>query len=309
VSDEAGDIPPEFAKLVASIEREPVDEAAMAAITKESGFTRIALGLLIEAASYVLVGANTRTMEKWDRDHAAVGGNMVRLSKLLDAIMDQTTQQRRETGVLLARCAWETTVSVRFLMANFSPATVDSYVEYSMRHERKLRNQILSRIEGRGGEVLPIEQRMLRSIARAASFGGIDLDTPEKKGPWGGRNTFEKAQDIGVDEQFLAIFGGPSHEVHGSWQNLYQYHLDATEIGQFEAEMGWQRPRPQVLIVLAMIVVDTVRSYFDFLNLPELSSVLKEPLNDLYVRLRRVNTAHENFLIAKAVPGDPDAPG
>lgn len=32
----------------------------------------------------------------WDRDHAAVGGNMVRLFKVLSAHLDQTVQRRYE---------------------------------------------------------------------------------------------------------------------------------------------------------------------------------------------------------------------
>ena len=53
---------------------------------------------------------------------------MVRLLKLLSGFLDQTSQKRRETSEILGRLAFETVVNVRYLIVNFSPALVDSYI-------------------------------------------------------------------------------------------------------------------------------------------------------------------------------------
>ncbi len=88
----------------------------MAAYTREWDFVILASELLREVTSYVSVAACTLGLAPaWTRDQAAVGGNMVRLSKLLSAFLDQTVQKRMETSTILSRLAFETIVNVRYL--------------------------------------------------------------------------------------------------------------------------------------------------------------------------------------------------
>jgi hypothetical protein len=54
--------------------------------------------------------APTRT-----RDQATVGGNMVRLYKLLSAFLDQNVQKRFETNTIISRLAFETIVNAQYL--------------------------------------------------------------------------------------------------------------------------------------------------------------------------------------------------
>ena len=76
-----------------TIERVDVDPVAIAAYTREWDFMVLGSELLREVASYVCVAACTLGQAPtWARDQAAVGGNMVRLYKLLSAFLDQTVQ-------------------------------------------------------------------------------------------------------------------------------------------------------------------------------------------------------------------------
>ena len=189
----------------------------------------LASELLREVASYVCVAACTLGQAPtWARDQAAVGGNMVRLYKLLSAFLDQTVQKRFETSTIISRLAFETIVNAQYLMANFSPELVDSFIGHSLRHERTLRDRIQANIQGRGGQVLPIEQRMLNSIDRAGRIAGVTLDSVDLKNraPWGGKDLRQKAEAVGLEVAYLAVFGGMSHNVHGSWHDLYQFHLE-----------------------------------------------------------------------------------
>ncbi|MGY3387831.1 hypothetical protein ACVWW6_000422 [Bradyrhizobium sp. USDA 3311] len=63
-----------------------------------------------------------------------------------------------------------------------------------------MRDKIRANIEARGGIILPIEDRMLRSIERAAKSAEVDLDTidPKDKRPWGGKNVFQKTKEVGL---------------------------------------------------------------------------------------------------------------
>ena len=101
------------------VERVEVDAAKMAAFTNEDDFLSLAVSLMVEVASYSFVAATTLGASPvWDRDRAAVGGNMVRLYKLLDSFLDQTCQRREEISWILGRLIFETAVNIRYLIAN-----------------------------------------------------------------------------------------------------------------------------------------------------------------------------------------------
>jgi hypothetical protein len=55
----------------------------------------------------------------------------------------------------------------------------------------------------------------------------------ERRPRGGGKHLRQRAEAVGWDEAYGAVFGGMSHNVHGNWQDLYAYHLDATEDGKF----------------------------------------------------------------------------
>ncbi|MDQ6701728.1 MAG: hypothetical protein M3Z96_00745 [Pseudomonadota bacterium] len=62
------------------IEVVAVDPEQIRKFTNEDEFIELAVRLLVETASYVCVAAcMLGASSPWDRDHAAVGGNMVRL--------------------------------------------------------------------------------------------------------------------------------------------------------------------------------------------------------------------------------------
>jgi hypothetical protein len=288
-----------------TIERVDVDQAAMAAYAREWDFTILASELLKEVTSYVCVAACTLgPSPAWTRDQAAVGGNMVRLSKLLSAFLDQTVQKRYETSTILSRLAFETIVNARYLIANFTPDLVDSYVRHSLKHERKLWDTIQANIQGRAGEALPIEQRMLNSLDRTARIAGIALDSIDlkNKASWGGKNLRQKAETLSLGEPYRAAFGGMSHNVHGAWQDLYQFHLEADDCGAFTPNIKWGRPRPQPLFMLGFLAIDAVADFLEFIGGEAAISQLREQLRDLNARIDSADQAHENYLSGKTWP-------
>src|ERR1700686_1128345 len=90
------------------IDRTNIDPAQLATLSLESEFMGLSVDLMREVASYTCVAACTLgTGPTWDRNRAAVGGNMVRLYKLLDTLLDQTCKRRRDTSTIVARLAFE----------------------------------------------------------------------------------------------------------------------------------------------------------------------------------------------------------
>jgi hypothetical protein len=131
-----------------TIDRVDVDPEILATFKRETDFTSLSVSLLREVASYVCVAACTLGESKtWDRDKAAIGGNMVRLYKLSHAYLDQACQYRGEISLIIGRLLFETVVNIKYLIANFSKDLIDAYIKQSLRQERLLRDTIQSNIE------------------------------------------------------------------------------------------------------------------------------------------------------------------
>lgn len=287
------------------VQRTEIDPAVVRAFKDENEYIKLSVDLLIEAGSYVCIAGNILPPEgkAWNRHEAVLVGHLVRLYKLISALLDQTCQHRRETSFIFARLAFECIVNMMFLIKNDRPEIVQSYVEHSMRHEKRLRERIVSNIAARGGEERPIEKRMLASIERSAQKSRVDLDRIDPPKNWGGKNLFEKAREVGLDDAYLGAFAGPSHSVHGNWQDLLEYHLSAEDDG-FLPEFRWHPPKAQLLTTIAYLSLVTLEDFFSHIIGPAGSSIA-EKVPELQERIVRFTQLHEDFLAARAQPTAP----
>jgi len=285
-----------------------VDPVVVRAFKSEHDYIGLSVKLLIETGSYVCIAGNIipPSGKAWNRHEAVLVGHLVRLYKLISALLDQTCQHRRETSFIFARLAFECIVNTMFLIKNDRPEITQSYIEHSMRHEKRLRDRIQVNMAARGGEVWPIEKRMLASIERSARDSGVDLDRIDPTKNWAGKNLFEKAEDVGLDEAYLGAFAGPSHSVHGNWQDLLEYHLEG-EDGGFLADFEWHPPRPQLLTTVAHLTIITLGEFFSEIIGPAGNAVAEE-LPDLHERVQRLVHLHEEFLASRMNAEQPSNP-
>lgn len=293
---------------VPTVKRVEVDPSVVRAFKSEHEYIGLSVELLIEVGSYVCIAGNIVPFPRkaWNRHEALLVGHLVRLYKLISALLDQTCQHRRETAFIFARLAFECIVNTMFLIKNDRPEIVQSYIEYSMRHEKRLRDRIHSNITARGGEIWPIEKRMLASIERSAKDSGVDLDQIDPPKDWAGRNLFERAQDVGLDEAYLGAFAGPSHSVHGNWQDLLEYHLEAEGDG-FLPDFDWHPPRPQLLTTVAHLTLITLGEFFSDIIGPA-GNAVAERLPDLQERVQSLVHLHEEFLASRMKSEQPSNP-
>ena len=289
-----------------AVERVEVDLDKIAAFTTEEEFTGLAVSLMVEVASYSCVAAATLgASPSWNRDRAAVGGNMVRLYKLLNSFLDQTCRRREEITSILGRLIFETAVNIRYLIANFSKELIDSYVKHGLRQERRLFDRVQAKISERGS-MLPIEDRMLKSICRAATAAGVsldDVDLTDRSPSWGGKNTYEKTNEVGLRDAYVAAFGGGSQNIHGNWNEIYGCHLHWDKsAAAFTPNAKWRNPRPQLINALGLVVIGTIKLYFDFMAGEDVGRHYTPLLSDLRDRIRTVAEAHEAYLSGKRWP-------
>lgn len=291
-----------FLEQLEDVKAVDVGEDRLKTFTTEDDFNSLSVELLIEVGSYVCIAGNLLPVEnkRWRRNEAILGGHLVRLYKLISALLDQVCQRRREITFIIARLIFECIVNLRFLILHADdPDVFDSYIAYSLKQEKRLHERIHANIEKRGGEILPVEKRMLASIARvvAASNTSIEALSSSRPKEWADKNLFQRAGDVGLDEVYLGTFGGPSASIHGNWMDLLGMHLEPPddEIG-FKPSFSWTNPRPQIADTTALLAVDAVREYFQLLFEND-SSVLDNQLKNLSDRIRRAMEAHEAFLI------------
>jgi hypothetical protein len=111
------------------IKRTEIDPKAVKKFSSEADFVGLSLELLIETGSWLWVAGNLlpAVTQAWDRDQAVVGGHVVRLYKLISAMLDQTCQRRREISFILARLAFECIINLRFLIKNSSEEMFRAY--------------------------------------------------------------------------------------------------------------------------------------------------------------------------------------
>lgn len=283
------------------IKRVEVSAEDLARFTDEQDFTGLSVELMIEQGSWTCVAASLLPGDtrKWNRDQAILGGLLVRSYKLASALLDQTCQHRRETTFVLGRLAIECMINIQYLVHIDSKEVYQAYVMDSLRHEKKLIDRIESNIASRSGLILPIEERMLGSIKKAFEKSGVAPSEVTKQAAkaWKDVDLYQRASAVGLGDAYLGLFGGPSHNVHGSWQDLIEYHLHHDGEG-FTPELEWHRPRPQVLFTLARIGVETLVAYLRHFAGEDAEAVVSE-LHDLWDRIELANRGHEAFLSAR----------
>jgi hypothetical protein len=289
-----------FLNQIDSIKCTDVSPERLHAFASEEDFNGVTVELLIEVGSYVCVAANLLpgTTRRWNRNQAILGGHLVRLYKLILALLDQICQHRREITFIIARLAFECIVNLRYLIKFADdPAVFDSYIAYSLRQEKRLHDKIGNNISE--GEELPVHTRMLNSIAKAVKASGVRIEdlSPSRPKNWANKNLFERAQAIGLDNGYIGTFGGPSSSVHGNWGDLLEFQLDTNhEDGTFKPSFDWRNPRPQIATGVAFLAVEAARDYFNLIGDAPLA-FLDEKFDALSDRIRQAAQAHESFLI------------
>jgi len=285
-----------------SFEKTMIDRERMARLTSEDGFMSIAVELMKEISKITVIlacsypPAENNIVRKLTRNEAILGGLFVRLAKLQSGYLDAVCQRRSEIASILERCLSETIINLIYLITQNSNELYDEYIIYSLREEKKLLDLIDKNVTSRGYE-LPIESRMRSSIMRSFDSSGLapdQIDETNRK-TWGG-SIFRRAESIGLAEAYRALFGLPSHVIHGNWQDLLRFHVKQ-EGDEFLPSMEWTIPRPQPIFLLGLLSAAVCELYLNE-KLPDCEDrrFLLEIINDCQRRIKEADELHEHFL-------------
>lgn len=268
----------------------------------EDSFMTLAVELLKEAAIVTSVISCAYRLDannmprKWTRNEAILGGLMVRLCKLQSSFLDQICQKRMETAMIILRCIGENLININYLLKNGSDEMYNKFIEYSLREEKRLLNEINSNISERGYE-LPVEKRIKKSILMSFEASDFKLEEVNEKNRQSWEETiYKRAKNIGMEKVYFIVFSLPSHDVHGNWQNLISNHLEY-ENNEFSPNTNWKMPRPQPLFGICVLSIETDKMFIDKIlpDCPDREKINKM-LDDINYRARLVDDLHEKFL-------------
>lgn len=235
----------------------------------------------------------------WPRNQAICAGLMIRISKFMLVVTQLSAKgNRAEVVAALNRSIMESAINLEFLVRKNDDKFFDQLVKFSLGPERELFDIIQANIAARGGEVQPIEKRMLISINRVCRASGVKIEDVDRKyGDWGG-GLRERLKALNKEEQYVGMQRLPSHAVHGTWVDLYQNHLDydsKTDVFRPHPMFSWVDAR--ILGPIAMFVLEATKPYLErfFSRMPE-SKLLLERIDDLWNRLREADAVHERLM-------------
>jgi hypothetical protein len=232
--------------------------------------------------------------KKINKDDAVLGGNLTRLIKLNTSFLQNICEGKLEICHIINRCIAETSVNIKFILIESEERVKRNYIKHSLITEKELWEIILNSIRIRGGDVLPIEQRMQKSIQNSFDNSDFDLEEVKRSSKW--KSIKSRADEVAGELFYSVFYGIASHSIHGNWQEILFNNLTKFEEG-FKLNLQWQRPRPQIIDGPIMMNLDIVNLFSDKeLKDHEHFEILKEKSALLMTYLTSLTNKHEQWL-------------
>jgi hypothetical protein len=170
-----------------------------------------------------------------------------------------------ESSRILDRCIMESAFRLRWLCRKNDPNFFQCCIADGLKAEVELRQNIRRQINARGGTVLPIEDRMLRSTERMLNASGM-TEGDVCAAPHMPR--FDKiCGELDLPHQFyLAVQKIGSHPVHGSWSDLMTFYLEWDQNNGFKIADHNARPHDNQYIFGSLFVIDATIDFLKFID-------------------------------------------
>ncbi len=275
-----------------------VDYDALHVATSEAAFTREGFELLKDASTVLVAVARIRVGENalWlERNHAIIVGHFARTSKLMKTLIRQMADGHSgDQQISVHREFLDSVSTVMYLLGDVGDGTrFDAYVLDSLIAEREFLKDVRTQIAGREDVVLPIEERIRRSIQQTLLAAGVrEEDIPSRRS--NGWPTAQKRLELLGPTAYAAYRTG-SGSVHGSFTDIYKNHLEVVD-GGFEIELRSQGFRPQPLLSMALVSLIPLNKYSEKFLGGQLPQALASRMAELVATLYRVDDLHENWL-------------
>lgn len=202
--------------------------------------------------------------------YAVLIGSLNRCSRLmLSNTRLSSTRKYGETTRLLDRCITETAIKIQWLCHKDDPDSFTRYLADGLKKDLFLKSQINVNIENRNGQILVIENRMLKSINNCVDLSGLTEQEiiDAKKLP----DFANICADLDIsDILYTAIQRMGSHAVHGTWSDLIFNYL-RNEDGKGLCPRDHDSDTQDVQFILVIhVIIDAMKSFLNYIGTDDL---------------------------------------
>lgn len=195
--------------------------------------------------------------------YAILTGLLNRCSRLmLSNVRLSSIRKYGETTSLLDRSISETAIKVQWLCHKNNAESFVRYIADSLSQDLILKKQISENIANRNGNILEIEQRMLKSIDRYIKLSELseqDINNAKRL-----PNFYSMCDDLKLGELFYtAIQRMGSHAVHGTWSELVANYLQH-ENGRFHPRDHEIDTQDVQFIVVIRLVLGAMKYFLKY---------------------------------------------
>lgn len=265
----------------------------LAAITKQDDFEHAAFELLRETSMLVVMLVHAVPAMPFERDEAIRRGLVKRLGLLSRSLLSDICHDSGYQQEVLVREIVEAAANYLYLAADEgSGERYDAYVLNTLAEEKASLAIVAAQVAKRGGDPLPIEARMRRSIERMALAAGFFYDDVPGKAKIEWPSAMERLAALGPVAYMPYRTG--SNAIHSGWTALLLRDIEEAE-GGFTLENG-PAPAVQSMTSAAIITAETASRYLEVDGTDTERHWFEARLEDVVARVWALDEAHELFM-------------
>ena len=222
---------------------------------------------------YQYTGAVVVTLASFEKDpslfrtnvdvHDSVtGGLLCRIARLMLSNVHLSHEGKfGETTRIVDRCIVESAIKLAWLTRRNDPERFRRFLAHSLKSDLRLKAHIRQNIEERNGQMLSIENRMLRSIECRMTESGLTEEEVENTARL--QDFATMISDIGIKDRLFYIVAQSmgSHHVHGNWTSLVFDYLEKTPEGTFVPKLKHVDTHINQYIFVSLVVILGMGSY------------------------------------------------
>lgn len=272
-------------------------EADPGSLDSDDEFGDAAFELLKESTLLVVLLVHVLPTTPFSRNEAIKRGLLKRVGLLGKSLLSDICHNSGYLQEPISRQIIEAAANYLYLAADDgSGARFDAYIEHSLAEEKASLEIVAGQIAQRGGNALPIEERMHRSIARMASAAGMDFEDVPGKGKIGWPSAVDRLAALSPVAYMPYRTG--SNAVHSGWSVLLARDIEPVE-GGFSLENG-PYPAVQPMTAAGLMSADAAVHYLEQDGTRTEREWFLDRLVDVAQRIQALDEAHEAFIQEQA---------
>jgi hypothetical protein len=190
----------------------------LASLKDQNDYGEAAFELLKETSMLLFYLGHRATGQPLERNEAIRRGLIKRLNLLGKSLLSDICNNSGYQQLQICRQVVEAASNYFYLAEDEDGSRHDAYVLDSLASEKANLALIDEQVEARGGEVLPIEERMRRSMQRMADVAGVELDSVPGRGKSGWPSAVERL--AALSPTAYPSYRSGSLTLHSGWTAL-----------------------------------------------------------------------------------------